>query len=303
MSSDTYIQQDLVSVVDFIRWAASRFGEAGLEFAHGTDNAIDEAHNLVLRSLNLPHNIPEQFYQSRLTDPEKRLLTDLVQRRIDQRIPVAYLLNEAWFAGMSFYVDQRVLIPRSPIAEMIEERFKPWVQPENVHHILDLCTGSGCIAVACAMAFPDAIVDAVDISADALDVAEINVERYHLADQINLYESDLFDDLPEEARYDLIVSNPPYVDATEMSLLSPEHQHEPPLGLAAGEDGLDLVRDILVDATDRLSEHGVLVVEVGVSQYAMMDAFPELPLTWVDFARGGEGVFIITAAQLRDAEL
>lgn len=303
MTTETFIQQDLFTIADFIRWAASRFNEAGLEFGHGTDNAVDEAHNLVVRSLNLPHNIPDQFYQARLTGAEKRLLMELVQRRVEQRIPVAYLLNEAWFAGMPFYVDQRVLVPRSPVAELIEEQFKPWVQPDNVHRILDLCTGSGCIAIACAGAFPDAHVDAADISPEALDVAEINVERYQLSDQVHLYESDLFDDLPAGTRYDLIVTNPPYVDAAEMSLLGPEYQHEPPLGLAAGEDGLDLVRDILTEAEEWLTEHGTLVVEVGASQFAMMDAYPELPLTWVEFARGGEGVFIISAAQLREADL
>ncbi len=300
MGSEAFIQQDLFTILDFIRWAASRFNTAELEFGHGTDNAIDEANHLVVRALNLPHQMPEQFYHARLTHSEKRSIVDLVDKRIHDRTPLPYLLNEAWFGGMQFYVDHRVLIPRSPIGELIGEGFRPWASAENIHQVLDLCTGSGCIAIACALAFPEAQVDAADISTDALEVAHINVERYQLGEQVKLHASDLFDGLPAGKRYDLIVSNPPYVDAGEMAILAPEYQHEPQLGLAAGEDGLDLVRRILLQAADYLTEHGVLVVEVGASQYALLDSFPQVPFTWVDFQRGGDGVFILTAGQLEE---
>ncbi len=300
MSSEAFIQQDLFTILDFVRWAASRFSTAELEFGHGTDNAIDEANHLVVRALNLPHQIPEQFYHARLTGSEKRSLVELVDKRIHERIPLPYLLHEAWFGGMQFYVDHRVLIPRSPIAELIENEFRPWSPGENIENILDLCTGSGCIAIACATAFPDAQVDAADISTDALDVAQINIDRYQLADQVSLYASDLFDNIPQDKQYDIIVSNPPYVDASEMSLLAPEFQHEPQLGLAAGEDGLDIVRRIFKEAGRRLTDHGILVIEVGASQYALVDSFPAVPFTWVDFQRGGEGVLILNASQLQE---
>lgn len=289
--------RNLRTVNDLIRWGASRFGESGVFFGHGTDNAIDEAAHLVLHALHLPAELPAALYGAAVTDGELRKVIRLLERRITERKPAAYLTGEAWFCGMPFFVDERVLVPRSPIAELVGERFTPWLDPERVHHVLDLCTGSGCIAIACAMAFPEASVDASDISPDALDVARLNVERYECEDQVRLVQSDLFSTLPGE-RYDLIVSNPPYVDAEEMEALPDEFRHEPSLGLAAGADGLDLALKVLEQAPDYLESDGILVCEVGASMPALMDLLPELPLTWIEFDMGGDGVFVIDAASL-----
>jgi len=294
------IPPELRTLRDFVRWAASRFQEAGLVFGHGTDNALDEAAALVLHALHLPIDLTAVWWESRLTAVEAEAVMDLIRRRIQERLPLAYLTNEAWFAGLPFYVDQRVLVPRSPMAELIQQRVMPWLQPDEVQRVLDLCTGSGCIAIACAYAFHEADVDGLDISADALAVAGINVERHHLQDRVRLLQSDVFDALSAETRYDLIISNPPYVDAQDMSDLPPEYRHEPRLGLEAGEDGLDLVRRILREARQRLTDHGVLVVEVGNSAPALVAAFPEVPFVWLDFEHGEGQVFLLTAEQLTD---
>ncbi len=291
--------RNLRTVNDLIRWGASRFGEAGLFFGHGTDNAIDEAAHLVLHALHLPAELPPALYGAAVTDAELRKVIRLLERRISERKPAAYLTGEAWFCGMPFFVDERVLVPRSPIAELVGQRFAPWLDPERVHHVLDLCTGSGCIAVACAMAFPDASVDASDVSPDALEVARLNVERHQCEEQVRLVQSDLFAALTGE-RYDLIVSNPPYVDAEEMAALPDEFRHEPGLGLAAGTDGLDLALKILEQASDHLVSDGILVCEVGASMPALMELLPELPLTWIEFDMGGDGVFLIDAANLAE---
>ncbi len=289
----------LQAVRDFIRLGASLFNRAGLHFGHGTDNALDEAVWLVLHALHLPPDLPVEYFDARLTGAEKRAVMALFQRRVEERLPVPYLINSAWFAGLEFYVDERVLIPRSPIAELIEQGFSPWIEPDRVNRVLDLCTGGGCIAVACAMAFPQAAVDASDLSTAALEVAEINVERHHLQEQLELVHSDLFENL-QGRRYDIIVSNPPYVDGRDMAALPAEFRHEPELALAAGDDGLDIVRRILEQASQHLNPGGILVVEVGNSEQALVDAFPELPFVWLEFERGGDGVFLLTREQLPD---
>lgn len=287
----------LQTIKDFIRWGASRFNAAHLAFGHGTDNAIDEAAYLVLHSLHLPLDLAPQYLDCRVTQEEEEGLRAIFERRIQERLPAPYLTHEAWFAGLSFHVDENVLIPRSPIAEMIENHFQPWLTNQEPGAILDLCTGSGCIAIACALQFPSALVDATDISAAALAVAEINRGRYGLEGQIRLSKSDLFQDLPPQG-YDLIISNPPYVSAEQMQRLPPEYRHEPILGLAAGTDGLDAVRVILREAGDYLTEDGLLVVEVGESAQALVEGYPEVPFVWVEFSRGGEGVFVLSAEQL-----
>lgn len=292
------VPAELKTLRDWIRWGASRFQEAGLSFGHGTDNALDEAAALVLHSLHLPMDLDVAFWDARLTPAESEAVLARIRRRIRERIPLAYLTHEAWFGGLAFYVDPRVLIPRSPLAELIEQGFQPWLDPNTVQRVLDVGTGSGCIAIACAYAFPQARVDAVDNSADALEVARINVHRHDVGDQVALHESDLLGALPADRRYDLIVSNPPYVDRARMDSLPPEYRHEPGDALAAGEDGMDCVRRLLVEARDRLTDDGLLVVEVGATQSAMAAAYPDLPLTWLEFERGGEGVFLITAEEL-----
>lgn len=290
------VVDELHTLADFVRWGASQFNEAKLHFGHGTDNAIDEAITLVLHALYLSA-IPETLWHTRLTSQEKQQINELFSRRIGERMPSAYLTNEAWFMNLPFYVDDRVLIPRSPIAELIEQQFRPWVDPDQVMQVLDLCTGSGCIGIAVAMALPNAIVDATDVSLDALAVAERNVERHNLTDQVQLIQSDMFSNLMGK-RYDIIVSNPPYVDAQELSALPPEYAHEPRLGLAAGEDGLVFVKQILRHAVHHLNHQGILIVEVGASAEALIAEYPEMPFTWLEFKRGGDGVFLLTAEQL-----
>lgn len=293
--------EELRTVGDLVRWGASRFTEAGLNFGHGTENALDEAFNLVRHALHLPHDVPPYMIATRLTRAERRSVVNLLVQRITSRKPAPYLINEAWFAGMPFYVDERVLIPRSPIAELIAAGFQPWLAADDVNHILDLCTGSACIAIACAMAFPGAAVDATDISPQALAVAGINVQRYGLQAQVKLIESDVYAALdPQVNQYDLIVSNPPYVDAQDMAALTAEYKHEPALALRAGMDGLEIVKRILRDASRYLSEQGLLVVEIGNSYPALLEQFPQVPFTWPEFEHGGHGVFILTAEQVRE---
>jgi ribosomal protein L3 glutamine methyltransferase len=289
---------ELQTIRDMVRWAVSRFHEAGIFYGHGTESAWDEAIALVLHTLYLPHDISPTILDARITSAEREALLKLIQRRVTERVPVPYLTHEAWFAGIPFYVDERVLIPRSPFAELIENDFQPWLDSvEEVHTILDLCTGSGCIAIACANQFPEAEIDASDISADAIAVAKINVLRHGVEDQVHLHQSDLFANLPPK-KYDLIISNPPYVDEGDMAALPDEYRHEPALGLEAGVDGLDIALRILQEAPQYLQPHGVLIIEVGNSEYALAERFPEIPFTWVEFQRGGGGVFLLTASQL-----
>jgi ribosomal protein L3 glutamine methyltransferase len=289
----------LKTVRDYIRWGASRFNAAGLFYGHGTDNALDESAALVMHALHLDHGLPETYLDGVLTAAEREQVIKLIEARIETRKPAAYLTHEAWFAGLSFYVDERVIVPRSPIAELIADRFAPWIDPEQVGAVLDLCTGCGCIGIACAHAFPGARVDAVDISVDALAVAQRNVERHGLGQRVRLVESDLFGGVGDGC-YDVIVSNPPYVGVGELQTLPQEFRHEPALALAAGADGMDIVARILVEAADHLTESGILIVEVGYSQEALVVRYPEVPFLWLDFEHGGEGVFLLERRQLLD---
>ncbi|MFB9885642.1 50S ribosomal protein L3 N(5)-glutamine methyltransferase [Balneatrix alpica] len=290
--------EELRTVRDMIRWAVSRFSEAKLFFGHGTDNAWDEAVNLVLNALHLSWDVDKEVLDARLTRQEREKVVEWVTRRVRERIPAAYLIGEAWFAGLKFYVDQRVLVPRSPLAEIIEQGFEPWLQYKPVQSILDLCTGSGCIGIACANVFQDAQVDLVDISSDAIAVAKMNIKRHRMEDRVRVLRSDVFNAVPPH-QYDLIVSNPPYVDAQDIASMPDEYRHEPALGLASGDDGLEVTRRILREAADYLTDDGLLVVEVGNSEVHLQEQYPQVPFLWLDFERGGHGVFMLTASQLK----
>jgi len=287
----------LVSLGDWIRWAASRFNEAGLFFGHGAENAWDEAVNLVLTSLHLPPDVDPRVFQAAVTLSERARLAGLIRQRIKTRKPLAYLLHQAWFCGQPFYVDERVLIPRSPMAEWIEKLFEPWIDADRVKRILDIGTGSGCIGIAAAWSFPGAQIDAVDVSRDALEVAAINVNRYHLQDRVDLIQSDCFANLPPK-QYDMILSNPPYVGAAEFESLPAEYRHEPKSALYAGADGLDVVRKILADAKRFLAPGGILVIELGNTEEIFAKHFPDLPCLWLELERGGQGLCLLTAEKL-----
>lgn len=280
-----------------MRYAASRFSKAGLHFGHGTESSLDEAAALVLHALHLPYELPGSYFDARLIPDEREKILALIQRRVEERLPLAYLTHETYFAGLSFYVDQRVLVPRSPIAEWIDRHFSPWLESEKVHTVLDIGTGSGCIAIASAYAFPEASVDAVDISPSALEVARINVGRHGLEKRVQLIESDIYSNVPDRS-YDLIISNPPYVSTEEWVNLPPEFHAEPRIGLEAGEGGLQCVRRIFEGAASYLARHGLLVVEVGCSAELLQTAYPHVPFFWLECERGGEGVCILTSEQV-----
>jgi len=286
----------LATIIDLIRYGASRFNAAGLTFGHSYDNALDEATQLTLHALHLPHDLSPVYGNARVTEAEKEEVLALFLRRIEERMPAAYLTGEAWFAGLSFKTDRRALVPRSPIAEMIMEGFQPWLGDREVMRALDLCTGSGCIAIAMAHYHPDWHVDGVDISDDALSLAQENRKRLH-ADNARFLKSDLFSGLTGE-HYDLIVTNPPYVTNAETDALPKEYDYEPELGLRAGDDGLDLALQILRDAPLHLDRDGLLVCEVGEAEQALVKLLPELPLAWVEFKVGQMGIFVAECADL-----
>jgi ribosomal protein L3 glutamine methyltransferase len=289
----------LTTLRDYMRWASSRFTAEKLSFGQGTTTALDEAVALVLYAANQPYHLSASFFDCVLTLEERKTVFELIERRINERIPAAYLTKESIFMGLPFYVDERVLIPRSPIAELIEQRFEPWIEEDSVENILDLCTGSACIAIACAYAFPNAIVDAVDLSPEALEVAEINIEKHQVGETVNTYYSDLFNKLPP-TKYDIIISNPPYVCIEEYGMLPPEFHAEPDIAFKGGTSGLDLVLRILSNAKEYLSEQGILIVEVGSSAETLQNLLPDVPFYWLNFERGGDGVFLLTAEQIFD---
>lgn len=291
------VVDELISLRDWVRWGASQFNANELFFGHGTDNAWDEALHLALHVLSLPWDLSEQIWESRITRDERKRILALYEQRIHERIPAAYLIGRAWFAGMPFIVNDCVLVPRSPIAEMIEQSFQPWLT-RSPQRILDLCTGSGCIGLACAAHFPSAEVDLSDISIEALDIAWQNIALHNEEGRVRALESDGLSGLNGQT-YDLIVTNPPYVDQDDFSSMPPEYHHEPSLGLVSGDDGLDFTRRLLIEAPNYLSSDGLLVCEVGNSWIALEAAFPDVPFTWVEFQRGGHGVFVLTAEQLK----
>jgi ribosomal protein L3 glutamine methyltransferase len=298
MAADT---DALTTIDDLVRWGASRFNAAGLHFGHGTDNARDEAHWLVAHALHLPFELAAEYGACHVTPRERDSVLALFARRIDERRPAAYLTGKTRFAGLELEVDDAVMIPRSPLAELIEQGFGPWAEEGEIARVLDLCTGSGCLGIAAAVYLPAARVDLADVSPAALAVARRNCTSHGLGQRVRLIESDLFAGIgggDDEDDYDVIVSNPPYVSAAEMEGLPPEYRHEPRLALAAGESGLDLVLRILRDAPDYLTDHGILVVEVGNSAAALAAALPSVPFVWLDFERGGDGVFLLDQAAL-----
>ena len=273
-----------------------QFLDADLYYGHGTDNAWDEAVFLVLHVMHLPMSSGKEVLSLPLTPEQEKMIRTLAKQRVETKKPLPYLVHRSWFAELEFYIDERALIPRSPFAELIQNHFKPWANPQKISRILDLCTGSGCMAIACAHYLPAVQVDASDISVEALEVAKINIEKHQLKNRVHLIHSDLFENITQQ--YDIIISNPPYVDAQGVSNFTAEYHHEPSLALAAGEDGLDLAKRILAKAADFLTPNGVLFVEVGNSERALMKKFTHLPFTWLTFTRGGEGIFTLTRNEL-----
>lgn len=291
-------RRELVTVRDLLRFAVSRFTEAGLFFGHGSDNAWDEAVYLILHTLRLPLDRLDPFLDARLLEDEREAVLAVIRRRVEERLPAAYLTHEAWLGEHRFYVDERVIVPRSFIAELLDEQLAPWVDdPWSVGSALDLCTGSGCLAILAALAFPEATVDGVDLSADALAVARRNVADYGLDERVRLVRSDAFAQLAGR-RYDVIISNPPYVNAESVATLPPEYLHEPEMALGSGDDGLDFTRIILREAKNHLNPGGVLVVEIGHNRDALEAAFPELPFTWLETSAGNEFVFLLREDEL-----
>lgn len=295
---NTTTRQELHTIRDLLRYAVSRFTVAQLSFGHGSDNAWDEAVYLLLHVLHLPLDTLEPFLDARLLDDEKKRCLDLIERRLNERIPAAYLTGEAWLQGHRFAVDQRVIVPRSPISELLVEALEPWVaDADDVDYVLDLCTGSGCLAILAALAFPNAQVDAVDLSEHALEVADLNIEQFGLDGRVTTHRSDLFEQLPE-CRYQLIICNPPYVNDHSMESLPPEYRHEPTEALAGGHDGMDIVRRLLRDAPQFMSDDGILVLEIGNEFENFITAFPELEPVWLSTANSSDQILMLTREQL-----
>jgi len=294
----------LTTIRDYLRWSVSRMTRAEVFFGHGTNNAWDEAVALVWHVAGLPFGIGDVMYDAVLSPDERVRILDLLERRVTERVPLPYLTGNAWFAGLAFTVDERVIVPRSPIAELIRNGFAPWYahntyDSAGTEAILDLCAGSGCIGIACAQYFPDAFVDLVELSDDAIELARSNIARHGVDDRVRIVKSDLFAALQPQRQYSLIVSNPPYVDGPDMALLPAEFHHEPRMSLASGEDGLDHARRILREAVDFLAPRGLLVLEVGNSGLALEQQYPDVPFMWVEFEHGGDGVLAITAEELQ----
>lgn len=296
----SHITEALLTIRDWLRYSVSRLEQNGVFFGHGTDNAYDESVWLVMSALHLPLDTLDNFLDARITKEEAKNLAHLIERRVTERVPTAYLLREAWLKGFKFYVDERVIVPRSFIAELLEDGLGPWIEyPEMVESAADICTGSGCLGVLLAHAFPNATVDVVDISPDAIAVANINIKNYGLEDQITAVQSDMFSGLKGK-KYDLIISNPPYVDAPAMSALPQEYRNEPQIALGSGIAGLDHTHILLNEAKKYLNDDGILVVEIGHNRDALLDAYPDLPFTWLDVESGNEFVFLLTKEQLPD---
>ena len=296
----SHITETLFTIRDWLRYSVSRLEESGVFFGHGTDNAYDESVWLVMSALHLPLDTLDNFLDARITRDEAKHLAHLIERRVTERVPTAYLLREAWLKGFKFYVDERVIVPRSFIAELLEDGLAPWIEyPEMVESAADICTGSGCLGVLLAHAFPNATVDVVDISPDAIAVANINIKNYGLEDQITAVQSDMLSGLKGK-KYDLIISNPPYVDAPAMSALPQEYRNEPQIALGSGVAGLDHTHILLKEAKKHLNDDGILVVEIGHNRDALLDAYPELPFTWLDVESGNEFVFLLSKEQLPD---
>jgi len=294
----TDVASQLHTIADYCRYGATLFNQAELFYGHGSENAFNDAYTLVMYALSLPNDVDDSIMTCRLLESEKQTVLSLFNRRIEEQIPVAYITNIAYFAQLPFYVDERVLIPRSPIGELIENKFSPYIAAdETPKRILDLCTGSGCIAIACASYFGEADVDAIDLSIDALNVAQLNIENHGLSEQVIPIQSDVFSGVAGQS-YDLIVSNPPYVDRQDIDSLPQEYHHEPEMGLGCGDDGLDIVRIILAESAQHLNEGGLLFCEVGNSEVHVKALYKEVPFTWLSFERGGHGVFMLTKAQL-----
>lgn len=293
------IHNELKTVRDVIRYAVSRFNDAQLAFGHGSDNAWDEAVYLVLSTLHLPLDTLDPFLDARLLEDEKKKCVSLIELRVKKRVPLAYLTGEAWLQGHRFLTDKRVIVPRSPISELLAEHLEPWVDdPENVQNVLDLCTGSGCLAILAALAFPNAQVDAVDLSDHAIRLAQRNVDMYQLGERVNVLQGDLYAPL-EKQRYDVIVCNPPYVNSTTMAQLPSEYQHEPALALAGGDDGMDIIRTILDQAAAHLSDDGFIILEIGNEYENFMNAFPALNPVFLETAEGDDSLLLLTREQLQ----